>query len=59
MSDQEVVAYAFTVTPVANGQEIELADPFERVQFEHPDENYGHYDGFEVSNIRELTEIQQ
>jgi len=53
MSDQEVVAYAFTVTAV------ELGDPFERVQFEHPDENYGQYDGFEVSNVRELTEIQQ
>lgn len=59
MSDQEVVAYAFTVTPVANGQDIELADPFDRVQFEHPDENYGQSDSFKVSNVRELTEIQQ
>jgi len=56
MSEQEVVAYAFTVTPVAKDQDIELADPFERVQFQHPDENYGKSDSFEVSNVRELTE---
>ena len=57
MTDQETVAYAFTVTPVANGQNIELADPFERVQFEHPDENYGKSSSFEVSDVQELTEI--
>jgi len=52
-SDQEVVAYAFTVTT------DETSDSFEKVQFDHPDENYGQYDGFEVSNVRELTEIKQ
>jgi hypothetical protein len=59
MSEQKVVAYAFTVTPVLDDRNIEAADPFERVMFENPNENYGHLDGFEVSNVRELTEIQQ
>lgn len=59
MSDQEVVAYAFTVTVAPNDRNTELTDPFEEVEFEHPDENYGDLDAFEVSNVRELTEIQE
>jgi hypothetical protein len=54
----DVVAYSFTVTPVKDDDEdFELADPFERVQFEHPDETYGKHDGFEVNNVTELTEL--
>jgi len=34
----------------------DLADPFERVSFDHPDETYGKHDGFQVDNIRKLTE---
>jgi hypothetical protein len=56
--NDDVVAYSFTVTPVKiDDEEVELADPLERVMFEHPDETYGKCDGFEVSNVTELTEL--
>lgn len=55
--DDDVVAYSFTVTPVKKtGEEINLAQPFDRVQFEHPSETYGDDLRYEVSNVTKLTE---